>query len=139
MLLKINLTLNIMETIKKHFHLLVISLLVILLLPVAYYFLYVLPNFQKSQLELEKQKQENIQSLQNEQKQFNQQQTDNLNDCLSKAEWTYQKLQQFLFEKSDDPNCKNDLACMTVNRQKLDEIKIDLTNEKNECFKLYKN
>ena len=92
------------------------------------------------QRSIEKQQQINLQTKQAElQTQVNVE-TQNKMDfstCLNKAELIYTKLQEFLFQKTEEPNCKNSLACLTVYNGKQEEIKLDLQNEKDECFKLY--
>lgn len=47
-----------MKKIKENFHLIIIALAALLILPVAYYFLYALPSYNASKLELEKQRYE---------------------------------------------------------------------------------
>lgn len=135
-----------MDILKKHFHLLFLILLAMAILPIAYYFLYLLPSFQEKQLELQKQEIEtkreetrNKQAIQDEEKQKEQQRVSDLNSCLAEAKRVYNGLQDFLFQKAEESTCKSDLICMTVNMQSRDEIKVEFETKKNECFKLYGN
>jgi len=128
-----------MEVIKKHFHLLILILLFLMILPISYYFIYTLPQYQKERLELQKEKQYTEKNTQNNEEQRKEQRATNLNDCFKKAEWVYNKTQEFLFQKAEELDCKNNLACLTVNINVREENKKDLANEKNECFKLYGN
>ncbi len=130
-----------MKTIKEHFHIIIIIILVLLLSVVAYYFLYELPKFNNAKLELEEKNQEALLEIE-EAKQNNEEEeelllTQNLNNCLSEAEAKYNRGMEFLFQNYEEPECKNSLACLTVNLEKQDEIKIDLKDDKEECFKLY--
>ncbi|MFH1533339.1 MAG: hypothetical protein ABID64_00190 [Nitrospirota bacterium] len=135
-----------MNIIKKYFHQLILVLLIFVVLLITYYLLYTLPNFHREQLELQKQEVEAREKdslveleAQNEAKQARQQKTIKLNECLEEAEWRYGELQEFLFQKAEEPDCRNNFACMTVNAESRDEIKLDLSDEKDECFKLYSN
>lgn len=144
-----------MKKIKAHFHLIIIILIVFLVMPVAYYFLYALPSYNAAKLELEKQKykaelrimdevsEEKMLLRENEERQRQMEkeeeiaQTEALNNCIEKAKWTYEKTQDHLFEKGENQDCKTDLVCLTFINEQLDDLEIDLKNGKDECYKKY--
>lgn len=81
-----------MQKLKDHFHLIIITLGILIILPVAYYFLYALPNYNLEKLKFEKQKYEveqqkvvNTESKKDEQKNL-------LDSCLLQADFNYRNL-----------------------------------------------
>lgn len=89
-----------MNNLKKHFHLIISIALFLLVLPIAYYFLYALPNYNQQKLLLEKQWQEaQIEKMEKEieikKKAEDEAKTEKLNNklslnrCIQQAEKVY--------------------------------------------------